>query len=285
MSVYPIIMSQGKFIHKDSLYFPFEERGSQFGDGVYEVIRIYGGAPYLMDEHAARLMRSLAAIRIKLDYSETEVKNLLHTLIEKNDTTEDSFIYLQVTRGSAPRVHTFPENTEPNIYAYIADKARPLNLLTNGAHAITLPDERWDNCYIKSLNLLPNVLAKQKAFDHDCYEAILHRDETVTECSSSNIYMVKDNTIYTHPATNRILHGCVRSAVLRFAKEQGIHVTEIAFSTGDIQEADEMFLSSSTSEIIPVVKVDNQPVADGKPGPVTSKLQQAYEKEIGISSE
>lgn len=181
-------------------------------------------------------------------------------------------------------MHTFPENTEPNIYAYIADKARPLSLLTHGAHAITLPDERWDNCYIKSLNLLPNVLAKQTAFDNNCYEAILHRDETVTECSSSNIYMVKDNTIHTHPATNRILHGCVRSAVLRFAQELGIHVTEEAFTTRDMQEADEMFLSSSTSEIIPVVEVDNQPIADGAPGPVSSRLQQAYEKEIGVTA-
>ncbi|HLR53903.1 MAG TPA: D-amino-acid transaminase [Pseudogracilibacillus sp.] len=284
MSVYTIIMSQGKFIHKDSLYFPFEERGSQFGDGVYEVIRMYGGKPYLMEEHTARLMRSLDAIRIKLNYSEAEIKHLLNTLIEKNNTTTDSFIYLQVTRGSAPRVHTFPENTEPNIYAYIADKPRPLELLTNGAHAITLPDERWDNCYIKSLNLLPNVLAKQNALDNNCYEAILHKNGTVTECSSSNIYMVKDNTIYTHPATNRILHGCVRSAVLRFAKELDIPVVEEAFTTSNITEADEVFLSSSTSEIIPVVQVDNYSIADGKPGPIVKQLQQAYRTEIGIKS-
>lgn len=283
--MYPIIMSQGRFAHKDSLNFPYEERGLQFGDGVYEVIRIYKGEYYLLNEHIARLFRSLKAIRLQIKQTEEEIKTLLIHLIQKNDMKQDGFVYLQVTRGSAVRNHIFPENTPPNIFAHLENRARNVAGVENGVRTITLPDERWDNCYIKSLNLLPNVLAKQTAHEQGCYEAILHDDNKVTECGSSNVFLVKDGKIYTHPATNRILEGCVRMAVKRLAKDLNIPFIEEAFKVDEIFEADEMFLTSSLSEVLPIVEVDGKQIADGKPGVISKRLQKAYEKDANVHLE
>lgn len=284
MSVYPIIMSQGKFVHHESLTYPYEERGLQFGDGVYEVIRIYNGKYYLLEEHIDRLFRSLDAIKIKIDYTKEDLFRMLQQLLEKNNMKNDGMVYLQITRGSAPRVHTFPSNTEPNMYAYMKDFSRFLDEMENGISVITHRDTRWDYCYIKSLNLLPNILAKQEALEQGCYEAILHEDNKVTECCSSNVFLVKNNKIYTHPATERILHGCVRLAVKRLAQEQNIPFIEEAFTLEDIQNADEMFLTSSMSEVMPIVKVDGKLVKNGEPGKITRQLQQAYEIDAGIAS-
>src|SRR5690625_335106 len=157
-SMYSIIYSQGKFIHKDALLFPIEDRGSQFGDGVYEVIRIYEGNIYLLDDHIERLYRSLQAIYIQIKETTEQMKRALQELSSRNNITQDSFIYLQITRGSAERNHIFPEHATPNVYAYVKDHPRPNDSLQYGVDVITLPDERWSNCYIKSLNLLPNVL-------------------------------------------------------------------------------------------------------------------------------
>jgi len=285
IAVYPIIMSQGKFTHKDSLMFPYEERGLQFGDGVYEVIRIYHGKLYLLDEHIERLYRSLEAVRIQIDQTKEEMKSLLIDLLFKNEMKEDGFVYLQVTRGTAARIHTFPEDITPNIYAYVNNQSRNLKSIEQGVSTITLSDDRWENCYIKSLNLLPNVLAKQTAMEKGCYEAILHINGLVTECGSSNVFLVKDGKIYTHPATNRILNGCVRMAVKRFADELDIPFIEEAFTIDDISTADEMFLTSSISEVLPITTVDNITIADGKPGKISRKLQAAYERDAHITVE
>src|SRR5699024_5161925 len=150
MTNYPIVLSQTKFMHKDTLHYPFEERGLQFGDGVYEVIRVYNGNCYLLDEHVNRLFRSANAIKITLPFTKAEITEHLVTLLEKNNVQSDAKIYLQATRGSAPREHTFPDEVEANVYAYVSDQPRKLDLITNGAGAITKRDERWENCYIKS---------------------------------------------------------------------------------------------------------------------------------------
>lgn len=284
MSLYPIVLSQTKFVHHNSLTFPFEERGLQFGDGIYEVIKIYDGTYYLIDEHVDRLYRSVDAIKIKLPFSKKECKQLLLDLLTQNSMTADGKVYLQVTRGSAPRDHIFPVDTPVNIYAYIGTAPRPIQKLKQGVGVITHEDIRWDYCYIKSLNLLPNVLAKQAAYEQGCHEAILHKDGLVTECSSSNAYLIKNGSIYTHPATKNILHGCVRLRVEQFAKDLKIPFIEEPFTLDDINEADEIFLSSSTSEVMPVISVDNTQIADGKPGPLTIMLQQAYEQDANIVS-
>ncbi len=271
-------------MHRDQLHYPFEERGLQFGDGIYEVIRIYQGNYYLLEEHVDRLFRSAEAIKLKLPYTKTELKELLVELMSRNNMSTDGKVYLQATRGSAPRDHIFPKDVLPNIYAYVQDLPRNIDSLKNGVKTITQRDERWENCYIKSLNLLPNVLAKQTAKENGCYEAILHKNGTVTECSSSNVYMVKDGKIYTHPATNHILHGCVRMAIEKFANDLSIPFIEEAFSVEDIGLADELFLSSSTSEITPITQVDHTEVNNGKPGNITRQIQTAYEKDANIHS-
>ncbi|MFD1452001.1 D-amino-acid transaminase [Oceanobacillus sojae] len=283
MSVYSTILTQSEFVDKDSLSYPFEERGLQFGDGIYEVIRIYKGEYYLLTEHADRLYRSAEAIKIKIPYNKEKMTELLHQLMEKNNMKNDGKVYMQITRGSAPRDHIFPHEVTPNIYAYLQDLPRNEKILENGVKTISQRDVRWENCYIKSLNLLPNVLAKQTAKENNCYEAILHRDGVVTECSSSNIYLVKDGKVYTHPATNNILHGCVRMAVERFLKAENIPLIEEAFHIEDIQHADEMFLSSSTSEVLPVIQLDNVVVGNGEPGKITRILQRAYEQDAKIT--
>lgn len=285
MGVYPVVLSQAKFVHRDSLKYPFEERGLQFGDGIYEVIRIYHGKYYLLMEHVERLYQSAEAIKLNLPYPKHELIELLDDLLQRNNMTENGKVYLQVTRGSAPRDHVFPQNVTANIYAYISKQERPLEQLKHGVCVITERDIRWEKCYIKSLNLLPNVLAKQTANEKGCYEAILHKDGLVTECSSSNVYLVKNEQIYTHPITENILHGCVRMAVERFSSELNIPFIEKAFTLDDIKTADEMFLTSSTSEVLPIVKVDNIQIADGKPGPISKRLQAAYEKDALIQIE
>ena len=282
MSVYPIVLSQRKYLHHDTLHFPYEERGLQFGDGVYEVIRIYNGTYYLLEEHVNRLIRSTAAIKIDLPYTKEELTQLLLGLLEKNSMTKDGKVYMQVTRGSAPRDHVFPINTAPNMYAYVQDQPRNLEYLETGVGTIIERDVRWENCYIKSLNLLPNILAKQAAKESGCFEAILHKDGIVTECSSSNVYLVKDGKIFTYPTTKRILYGCVRMRVEKFAKDLNIPFIEEGFTLEDIAVADELFLTSSTTEVMPIIKVDGNLVSDGKPGKITRKLQKAYEQDANI---
>lgn len=282
MSVHTIIMTQGNFLHRDSLNFPFEERGLQFGDGVYEVIRIYQGEYYLLTDHVNRLYRSLAVIDLSINQSKKELIALLNELLIKNKITNDAHVYLQVTRGSVARNPVYPEVNLPNIFAYVKDTPRPINQLNNGVTAITYPDERWNNCYIKSLNLLPNILAKQKAKEHDAYEAILHKDGDVTDCSFSNIFLIKDNMIFTHPANESILHGCIRNKVKNFSKNLEIPFHETIFTLTDIKSADELFLTSSINEILPIIEVDNNLISTGKPGELTKKLQIAYQIDAKI---
>ncbi|AVQ98532.1 D-amino-acid transaminase [Oceanobacillus iheyensis] len=282
MAVYPIIMTQSSFTHRDNLKYPYEERGLQFGDGIYEVIRIYNGEYYLLKEHVDRLFRSAAAVKINLAATKEEMTQLLLQLLERNKMNKDGKVYLQVTRGSAPRDHVFPEGIPANVYAYVQDLPRNTEKMDAGVATITQRDVRWENCYIKSLNLLPNVLAKQEAKENSCYEAILHKNGLVTECSSSNVYLVKDGKIYTHPATNNILHGCVRMRVEKFANDLGIPFIEESFTVEDIATADEILLSSSTSEVMPIISVDDKQIADGKPGKITKQLQQAYIADANI---
>jgi len=285
MSVYNIVMSQDKFIQRDQLTYPFEERGLQFGDGVYEVIRIYDGVFYLLDEHMNRLYRSLKEVKIDFMTNKSDLENRLHELLTQNDMHTDGQVYLQITRGSANRTHTFPVETPPNIYAYLLEAPRPTTILNTGVPVITQPDQRWKRRDIKSLNLLPNVLAKQAAADVGAHEAILYEDGFVTECSSSNIYLVKDDEIHTHPANHSILNGCVRLAIKRFSEAAQIPFIEEAFALEAIETADELFLSSSTNEIMPIIKVDHLQIADGKPGPVTRRLQKAYIEDAKIKQE
>jgi D-alanine transaminase len=274
-----MILFGNRFIPKEHLRISPDDRGYYFGDGIYEVIRVYEGRFYEMAAHMNRLQRSAREARIPLPYSTAELERLLEQLVHKNGLVTGT-VYVQITRGEAPRAHAFPGDARPVVYGYCNEVPRPHRMMERGIRAITLEDVRWLRCDIKSLNLLGNVLAKQEALDRGADEAILHRGGTVTECSASNVMMFKDGKIFTHPANHLILHGVTRAVTLNLARRLGMEIDETPFHVDELKRADEVWITGTTVEITPVVQVDGQPVGDGRPGPVVRKLQQAFERTI-----
>lgn len=282
------IIYNGMLTERSQICMDIEDRGYQFGDGVYEVIRVYNGKLFTEDEHLQRLIKSAASIQIKLPYSIVEMKKQLFKLVEENKLTF-GIVYLQVTRGVSPRNHLFPQpDTIPVYLAYTRELPIPSSDMEKGVTAITVEDIRWLRCDIKSLNLLPNLLAKQKASEYGCFEALQHRSGTITEGSSSNISIVVNGIIKTHPATNLILNGITRKLILEISKKSGLEMKEEAFSVDELLNADEVFLTGTTTEVMPVIEIDNRTIGNGKPGTVTKQLQSLFkdkiEKRCGVNS-
>ena len=254
-----------------------EDRGFQFGDGVYEVIRTYRGVPYQLEAHLTRLARSVRAIELVNPYASSEWARYITQAIDLADYPE-SKIYLQITRGVAPRDHAFPSSALPTAVLTVREM-RPLGpaLAANGVSAVTLEDIRWGRCDIKSTNLLPNLLARQRAKVAGAYEAILHRADNVTEGSVSNVMIVRDDTVITPPDGPYILSGVTRSVVLDLARKNGIVVQERSLSLAELCAANEVFLTGTTVEILPVVSLDGVAIRDGKPGPLTCCLRTLFQ--------
>lgn len=253
-----------------------EDRGYQFGDGIYEVIGVYGGKVFLLDEHLERLARSAGEIHLQLPGSIDALKSKLKYLVTINDL-EEGIIYLQVSRGVAPRWHEFPKSdVSPVVVAYTRPEERMTEIEDRGATAVLTEDIRWLRCDIKTLNLLPNVLAKQKAVDNNALEAILHRGETVTEGSSSNVFVVKNGELYTHPANNYILNGITRRKVLQLCDELNLKVNEETFTVDDMLQADEVFITATKLDIVPIIKIDSHTIGTGVPGSITLKIVQKF---------
>lgn len=257
-----------------------EDRGYQFGDGVYEVVKVYNGQLFTMEEHVDRFYSSAEKIGITIPYTKDKLFTLLHELVEANEINT-GHIYFQITRGACPRNHIFPgADTPPVLTGSAKENPRPVANFENGVKAIFDEDIRWLRCDIKSLNLLGAVLSKQKAHEAGAYEAILHRGETVTEGSSSNIYGVKDGVLYTHPADNLILKGITRQVILACAAEIGMPVKEQAMTKEQLLAMDEVIVSSTTSEVTPIIEVEGQKIGAGTPGEWTRKLQVQFDKKI-----
>ncbi|MBY0146531.1 D-amino-acid transaminase [Neobacillus niacini] len=270
----------GNIIKRSDAKIDIEDRGYQFGDGVYEVIRIYNGRMFTIDEHLNRFLKSAESIGISIPFTSLQLKELLDELLLKNNL-ETGNIYMQVTRGTAPRNHLFPSgDIMPTLVAYTIKGVRPLESLKSGVKAILTEDIRWLRCDIKSLNLLGNLLAKQKASEQGCFEAIQHRGDDVTEGSSSNIFIVKNGTVITHESNHLILKGITKDVILDICVINNIPVQERTFSVAELEEADEVFLSSTTAEVMPVVEINGKKVQSGVPGHTTRKLQELFEKEI-----
>ncbi|MDR9793439.1 D-amino-acid transaminase [Aeribacillus pallidus] len=269
----------GRFVDLNEPVIPIDERGHQFGDGVYEVIRVYNKKPFMLREHLERLQTSAEAIKLKLDQTLEQYEQLIKEAIEKSALT-DCDVYLQITRGVAVRNHLFPDVSVSTTMTVRPAKQLPRHLRENGVSAIFHDDERWANCYIKSLNLLPNILAKQTAHEKGSYEAILVRDEYVTEGSSSNVFIVKNGTIYTTPLSKHILSGITRMAVKSIIETEGLTLVEEKFTKEDVLESDEVFITSTTSEILPIVTVDGQKIGTGKPGEIATTLYQKFQEKI-----
>jgi D-alanine transaminase len=267
----------GEFLPKDEARVPVDDRGFLFADGVYEVIRVYAGQPYELDEHLARLARGLRALQIGFRDLDA-IEHAARRLLDENRVHGAGAIYIQVTRGAAPREHRFPpRGTAPTVYVSARDyDPHPERFWEDGVEAITAPDIRWARCDIKSISLLPNILANEAAHAADTFEAILVRDGAITEGSHSNVWGVRDGRLLTYPACNYILAGMTRARVFELARELGIHAAEDVIYAHELHDLDELFLTGTTTEIMPVVRVDGRDIVDAEPGPITRTLIRAF---------
>jgi len=261
-----------------------EDRGYQFADGVYEVCVVIDGRYWDEEGHLARLRRSLGELQIASPMSDAALRNVMRQILRRNRLTS-ALVYIQVTRGVAPRNHPFPERvTRPSIVvtAKRIDIEKNNRLAKKGLAVISAPDIRWARADIKSVSLLPNILARQAAAKANASEAWLVRDGMITEGSASNAWIVTEaGEIVTHPLTNAILGGITRSTVLKCAEELQMKVVERAFSLDEARKAREAFLTSATNFVMPIVSLDGGKVGDGKPGPVAARLREAYMDHCG----
>jgi D-alanine transaminase len=272
-----MIYLNGKFIPLEEAYIPVLDRGFIFGDGVYEVIPAYSRKPFRLEEHLNRLQHSLDGIRLKNPFSNAEWKNLLEQLIAKNNG-EDQYIYLHITRGVAKRDHAFPVNVPPTVFIMSNPLLPPpVELLASGTSAITAIDNRWIRCDVKAISLLPNVLLRQLAVDVHALETILIRDGFLTEGAASNIFIVSNNVLLAPPKSHLMLPGITYDVVLELAAANGIPHEIRQISEHEIRKADEILLTSSTKEIMPITLLDNQAVGGGKPGELFARLHTLYQ--------
>ncbi len=253
-----------------------DDRGFLFGDGIYEVIRAYHGVPAFWEEHYSRLVHSATEIQISFHLGPQDFYHLLLTGLQQSGYS-DGKIYIQLTRGVAPREHGFPLNTKPTVFISFREmRVLPIETIKEGVKVITVSDIRWDRCDIKSLNLLPNVLAKQQAQEAKVFESIFVRDGLVIEGATSNIFIVKEGQLRTPERNHFVLSGVTQQQVINLAQEHGIEVKFDRITLKDLREAEEVFLAGTTIEVLPVVDVDGTAIRNGKPGPVTCALQQHF---------
>lgn len=278
-----------QLIYLNGDYLPLNEarvsvldRGFIFGDGVYEVIPVYAGKPLRFEHHMQRLQNSLNAIRIENPLSNNEWREIIDKLITDTDSKypnrQDQSVYLHITRGVAQRDHSFPQATKTTVFV-MSNIMHPVNpeLLKTGVAAVTLDDIRWKYCDIKAIALLPNILLRQQAVDAGATEAILIRDGKMTEGAASNVFIVSDGIIKTPPKNQNLLPGITRDLVVEIAIENNMPVEEVAITEKEFLNADEIWLTSSTKEILPVTTINQQAVNTGKPGRVWQDMHEKYQ--------
>jgi len=277
----------GAWVPKSEAKISVDDRGFLFADGVYEVTPFYEGVPFHMERHVDRLRAGLAWMRI--DYDVDALEDVSRQLLARNalESAESSIVYIQVTRGVAPRAHPFPKDpVAPTVYAFAKSWTRPSQgEWDRGFEAVTVPDRRWARVDVKTISLLPNVLAYQAAVEAGVTDALQIRDGVALEGAHNNFFGVFDGEVVTHPVTNVILPGISRGVVLEVARENGIPVRERPIYVEEIVEADELFFTGTTSEVRPTVRVDGRSVGDGRPGPVTRTLYQGFMRRIERAKE
>lgn len=272
------VFLNGEYLPAEQAHVSVLDRGFLLGDGVYEVIPVYNGLPFRLTPHLKRLQRSLDGVRMANPHSIEGWQEIIERLVADNGGGDQS-VYLQVTRGVAPRDHVFPEGVSPTAFVMSNPlKAVPESFKTAGIKAITVDDIRWAQCDIKAITLLPNSLLRQKAQDVGAQESLLIRDGYMTEGSASNSYAVIDGVIFTAPKDEKVLPGITRDLVLELAQSAGIAYREEAVSLAQLQQADEIWISSSTRELLPVTMLDDKPVGSGKPGPVWQQVDRLYQR-------
>ncbi len=260
------------------------DRGFVFADGVYEALRTYNGIPYAIDRHVRRLHRSLSELEISYPQEFEQLEQIMTEGCSRAGY-EESLIYVQITRGTAPRAHIISAGLEPTLLVTIREyHPHAAACYEQGVETITVTDERWGRCDIKTICLLPNTIAKTKAHRAGAYEAILvGQDGMVHEGSSSNLAIVRDGDVITHPADHQILWGVTREIVLEEARSTGLEVIERPFSVETLLKADEAFLMGTTYEVMPVCKVNGKTIGSGQPGPVSRQLLELYRSQTGTA--
>ncbi len=270
-----IAMVQDKFVPLEQLDAAYLDRGLYFGDGVYEVLRSYNGRIFALDEHIERFSRSLAAIEIA-GVDVKEIRGRVQKAFDKANTP-NAKIYFHVTRGCGPRNHSWDNSLKPNFFLIISELDDSAELKSKGVAVSVYPDMRWKRCDIKSLNLLPNVLAHQDASKKRCFEAILVNDAGfITEGSSSAFFQIFGQALHTTPLSNSILPSVTRKFVLKAALNAGLELVEKSITPNQAQTADELFLAVTTKDIIPVIKFDGRTISGGKCGKYTRQLIEEF---------
>lgn len=272
-----IVYLNGQFLPMEQARVPVLDRGFIFGDGVYEVIPVYSRHPLRLDEHLRRLQQSLDSIRLQNPHTVEEWKARIVELVARNDS-EDQSVYLHITRGVAPRDHAFPKNTPPTVFMM----SNPLVTTTReqceaGIKVISAPDPRWEHCDIKAIALLPNVLMRQMAVDVGAVETVMFRNGVLTEGAASNIFAVEKGVILAPPKDNFMLPGITYDLVLELAQANGIPVEVGQISEARVRAADELWLTSSTKEIMPITQMDDQNIGSGQAGPMFRRIYQLYQ--------
>ena len=267
----------GSYEEKNSAMISIQDRGFNFSDGVYEVMSFFGNQVINFDKHVKRLAKSLDGLRIQKPLTNYKSLELILKKLIKLNKLDKGFVYLQITRGSSSRNHLFPRLSKPNIVIFTFTAKLDKKLIQSGVKVRLTEDLRWKRCDIKSISLLPNVLEKQNAFEEGMYESWQKRKNLITEGSTSNAFIVNRNGfIQTHPANNFILGGVTRDTLIEIAKKNKIKVIEKAFSSSDLFSSKEAFLTSTTAKILPVVKINEKTIGNGKPGQMTQVLIKMY---------
>ena len=273
-----MVFLNGKFMPVEEARVPVLDRGFIFGDGVYELIPVYSRVPFRMDEHLARLERSLAAVRIRNPYSRAEWRDIILQLVAKQPF-EDQGVYFQVTRGVAKRDHAFPKDAVPTVFVMSNPLVNPpQELVQRGAAAVSAVDDRWQHCDIKSISLIGNCLLRQVSADAGAVETILFRDGNLTEASASNVFVVKGGVILSPPKSHLILPGITYDVIAEIAQAAGLALEYRNISEAEVRGADEVWVTSSSKEVLAIVTLDGRPVAGGKPGPVFRRVHALYQE-------
>ena len=276
----------GSYIEHKEAKVSVGDRAFVFGDGIYEVVRIVNGRFFMEDEHMIRMDEGLAGLKIQMPQDQRDqISDISRKLVSMNGLEKgQAKVYIQITRGVAwPRTHTFPDPpVEPTVYLSAEPFTPHKDLHEKGVDAITVSDVRWSRCNLKTVNLLPNTLAKQEARDRGVNSAVMIRDGVITESPNANIFAVKDGVLRTYPATNYILNGITRQAVLTIAEEENIEVNLQPVGEHELFDMDELFFTGTTTDVQPVIEVNGNAIGSGKPGPVCKKIQQVYNSKLEV---
>ena len=274
----PLVYLNGQLTPIAEAKIPVLDRGFIFGDGIYEVIPVYGRKMFRAEQHLARLFRSLKAIGIANPHSRDEWFALIRQVMDAHEA-DDQMVYLQVTRGVAKRAHAFPADTTPTVFIMTNPIVLPSDAVrATGVACVSMEDKRWLRCEIKSISLLGNVLAAQSASENEALEAIQFRDGFLTEASASNVWIVKNGKLMAPPKDNLILEGIRYSLIEELCAAGAIPFEARRITRAEVYGADEVLLSSATKEVLPVVSIDGQAIGNGKPGPIYKQLYAAYQQ-------